>query len=313
MTTETICILGGSGFVGQYICYRLSQRGYHIKVITRRSHRQKHLQILPNLTLVQADIHDTTELQTALQGSDAVINLVGILNTFRGSNSFSMAHEKLAANVVEACRSLGIGRLLHMSSLNASTAAPSEYLRSKGKAEDLVHTQSGQRLAVTSFRPSVIFGPGDSFLNRFAGLLQQIPLFFPLACAGARFQPVYVGDVADAFVNALTDPQTIGKRINLCGPKQYTLKELVSYTAENIGAKRWIISLPDWASKLQAAVMGVMPGKPFTRDNYNSMQVDSVCEQGDTCPTSLETVAPMYLGKTGHDALIQKWRETTRS
>lgn len=313
MAIQTIGILGGSGFVGRYLCYRLADHGYTIRVISRHAHRQQHLQTIPRLRIIEADIHAMPELEAALQGCDAVVNLVGILNDFSGKNSFQQAHEKLAANVVEVCRNLAIGRLLHMSSLHASTAAPSEYLRSKGKAEDLVHTQSGQRLAATSFRPSVIFGPGDSFLNRFAGLLQKVPLFFPLACAEARFQPVFVGDVADAFVTALHDSKTIGKRISLCGPKQYSLKELVQYTADMTGTKRRIIALPDWAAKLQAVVLGIMPGKPFTRDNYNSMQIDSVCETDETCPTSLETIAPTYLGNTGHDDQVQKWRETTRS
>ena len=312
MKIRTVCILGGSGFVGSHICAKLVSGNVQIKVLTRYKQRHQHLLVLPQLKLTKADIHDPTQLNSQLKGCDAVINLVGILNE-TGKNSFRSAHEELAVNVVNACKYNNVQRLLHMSALNADAGGPSEYLRSKGKAENYVHTFSGQDLAVTSFRPSVIYGPGDSFLNRFAGLLKQIPFFFPLACPTARFQPVYVGDVADTFINALTDKTSIDQHINLCGPQIYTLKQLVEFTAKTIGVRRKIIGLPDWASQLQARLMGLLPGKPFTIDNYNSMKADSVCKQGTICSTSLETIAPRYLGKSGHDAQIQKWRETTRS
>lgn len=312
MKIRTICILGGSGFVGSHICAKLASQNYRIKILTRHQQRHQHLLVLPQLTLIKADIHDPSQLTNQLKDCDAVINLVGILNE-TGKNSFRSAHEELTVKVINACKQNNVQRLLHMSALNADAGGPSEYLRSKGKAENYVHTFSGQKLAVTSFCPSVIFGSGDSFLNRFAGLLKQIPLFFPLACPNARFQPVYVGDVADAFVNALTDETSIGQHIDLCGPQTYTLKQLVKFTAKTIGAHRIIVGLPDWASRLQARLMGILPGKPFTMDNYNSMKADSICKQGQSCSTSLEIIAPKYLGKSGHDALIQKLRETTRS
>jgi len=305
-------MLGGTGFVGKHIAAKLASKGYRIKILTRRKHRHSELLVLPQLTLIEADIHDPAQLVRHFEGCDAVINLVGILNA-TGKNSFRLTHEDLTVNVINACKQHKVRRLLHMSALNADAGGPSEYLRSKGKAENHVHTFSGQKLAVTSFCPSVIFGPGDSFLNRFATLLKQIPLIFPLACPSARFQPIYVGDVANAFVNALSDETSVGQHINLCGPQTYTLKQLLEYTAKVIAVRRKIIGLPDWASRLQARIMGILPGKPFSMDNFNSMQVDSVCEQGQTFTTSLETIAPKYLGKSGYDAVIQKQRETTRS
>lgn len=312
MEIRTICILGGSGFVGSHICAKLPSQNYRIKILTRHPQRHRRLLVLPQLTLIKADIHDSTLLTSQLKDVDAVVNLVGILNE-TGKNSFRKVHEELSVKVVNACKQNNVQRLLHMSALNADAGGPSEYLRSKGKAENYAHTFSGQKLTVTSFRPSVIYGPEDSFLNRFADLLKQIPFFFPLACPNARFQPVYVGEVADAFVNALTDETNIGQHINLCGPQTYTLKQLVEFTAKTIGVRRIIIGLPDWASKLQARLMGILPGKPFTMDNYNSMKSDSVCKHGKSCSTSLEIIAPKYLGESGHDALIQKWRETIRS
>src|SRR5690606_4508306 len=127
---------------------------------------------------------------------------------------------------------------------------------------------------VTSFRPSVIFGPGDSFFNRFARLLKRVPLVFPLACPNARFAPVYVGDVAEAFARALKDPQLYGRRLALCGPREYTLQQLVAYTAECLGLRRLILPLPDFLSRIQAAIFDFVPGKPFSTDNYRSTLVD---------------------------------------
>ncbi|MGF1645188.1 MAG: complex I NDUFA9 subunit family protein [Thiotrichales bacterium] len=313
MTQHSICILGGTGFVGSHLATRLVNRGHRVKVLTRHRHRHRELTVLPLLELIECDVHNPVELSLHLQGCDTVINLVGILNEFGGARRFETVHVELPKRVVEACRDAGVARLLHMSALNASTDAPSQYLRSKGAAEDYVHEVGGQFMNVTSFRPSVIFGPGDGFLNLFAGLLRSIPLALPLACPGARFAPVYVGDVADAFIAALDDATLTDKRIDLCGPESFTLRELVAYTARMIGLKRWIIGLPNWASKLQARIMGFAPGKPFTLDNYRSMQIDSVCRGGGNCPTALDAVVPHYLGNAALDSNRQRNRETVRS
>ncbi|MGD8811459.1 MAG: complex I NDUFA9 subunit family protein, partial [Thioalkalispiraceae bacterium] len=170
-----------------------------------------------------------------------------------------------------------------------------------GEAEDLVH--NARHLEVTSFRPSVIFGPGDSFFNRFACLLFRLPLLFPIACGTARFAPVYVEDVASAMVKSINDPGTYGKRYDLCGPKNYTLKQLLEFTARSIEVKRHVIALGKWTSLLQANLLQYAPGKPFSRDNYRSMQVDSICkDNGETLktvfnitPSSIEAVVPRYL------------------
>jgi NADH dehydrogenase len=187
-----------------------------------------------------------------------------------------------------------------MSALGASAATgPSYYLRSKGEAEDAVHTSG---LKVTIFRPSVIFGEGDSFLNRFAKLL-AIPGPFPLACASARFAPIWVEDVVSCFVHAISDEQTIGKHYNLCGPHEYTLEELVRYTAQVMGKKKWIVPLGNSISALQARVLELVPGKPFSRDNFNSTKTPSVCSGAfppnfGITPQPLESVAPNYLRST---------------
>jgi uncharacterized protein YbjT (DUF2867 family) len=301
MSALRVCIVGGGGFVGRNIAGRLAEAGHRIVVITRRRERHRALLVLPQLQLVEGDAGDAASLTTAFRGMDAVINLVGILNEQgHKGRGFQRAHVGTTENILQACADAGVNRLLHMSALNADPSGPSHYLRTKGRAENLAHTTAANGLHVTSFRPSVIFGPGDSFFNRFAGLLQSVPCVFPLACGQARFQPVYVQDVAAAFVASLTDHHTFGQRYNLCGPNTYTLHELVAYTAGLIGLRRRIVDLPNWLSALQAAVMEFAPGKPFSLDNYHSLKVDSVCREGfparfGITPRSVEEIAPGYL------------------
>jgi NADH dehydrogenase len=315
MKIGRICVTGGSGFVGRHLCNRLSAAGYRLRVPTRDRERAKRdLILLPGLDLVQTDVHDPAQLRTLLDDCDAVINLVGILNERgRDGAGFRHAHVDLARGIAAACRDTGVRRVLQMSALNADAQrGASHYLRSKGEAEDLLHGSAG--LAVTSFRPSVIFGSGDSFLNRFAALLRTIPLALPLACPAARFAPVYVGDVAQCMVAALDDPATIGRRIELCGPETWLLQELVAYTARLIGARRLIVPLPDWLSRLQAALFDFVPGKPFSTDNYRSAQIDSVCGCNDLPrfvpqPTPLDAVAPAYLAGLTARARYRRLRD----
>lgn len=311
MTIRKVCILGGTGFIGGHIAALLHAADNDILIPTRHPHRHRDLQVLPRVKLVQADIHDKDQLKGLVRGADAVINLVGILNeTGHDGRGFRRAHVELAQKVLEACKDTGVRRLLHMSALHADAAnGPSHYLRSKGEAENHVHTFAGP-VRVTSFRPSVVFGPGDSFLNRFARLLRAMPVAFPLTCPKARFQPVYVGDVARAFVAALEDETSHGRRYDLCGPRVYTLKELVAYTAMTCGLRRAIIGLPDGLSQFVAFLSEfILPGKFFSLDNYKSLHVDSVCPQGtQSCPTALEAIAPDYLGKSGRDVAYQAFR-----
>ncbi|MEJ2141246.1 MAG: complex I NDUFA9 subunit family protein [Gammaproteobacteria bacterium] len=300
---KNICVLGGTGFVGYHVISQLAKAGYRVRVLARHRERNRKLLVLPTVEVISADIHDTAQLQQYFTNQHVVINLVGILNEARDNGrGFHQAHVELAQKVIDACHAKGIKRLLHMSALNADAAnGPSYYLRSKGEAEDLAH--SAANINVTSFRPSVIFGPADSFFNRFACLLFRIPLFFPLACANARFAPVFVEDVAQAIVKSVNDHRTYGQHYDLCGPKNYTLQQLVKYTAKNIDVHRTIIPLGKFMSLLQANIFQYFPGKPFSRDNYRSMQVDSICkDNGETLtnvfkitPTSIEAEVPRYL------------------
>jgi len=218
MRIKKICIVGGTGFVGRALANRLACDGHQLRVLTRDRERHKeNLILLPELELVQTDVHDLDRLKYHFAGCDAVINLVGILNERRNNGAeFRKVHVELTEKIIAACSAQGIARLLHMSALNADSNGPSHYLRTKGEAEDLVHAASA--LHVTSFRPSVIFGPEDSLFNRFAALLKIFPLL-PLACAEARFSPVYVNDVVEAIALTLNEPAWYGRRLQLGGPQ----------------------------------------------------------------------------------------------
>ncbi|MGH8565419.1 MAG: complex I NDUFA9 subunit family protein [Gammaproteobacteria bacterium] len=316
---KAIAILGGTGFVGRHLTNRLTKERYPLKVLTRRRERHRDLLVIPTLDLVEADVHDPAVLQRELRGCGTVVNLIGILNE-RGDDGsgFREVHVELCRKLIAACRANDIPRLLHMSALNADArSGPSHYQRTKGEAEDLVHA-AGEDLRVTSFRPSVIFGPDDDFFNRFAGLLRFAPLVFPLACPNARFAPVFVGDVVEAMALCLTAPPAYGRRYDLCGPKSYTLAELVTYTARCLKLRRYVLPLNARLSLLQAQVLERVPGKPLSLDNYRSLQIDSVCgaENGLLClgitPTAVESVVPGYLAERGQRGLYRKLRGLAR-
>lgn len=303
MTLKTICILGGTGFVGRHLAAALPQDQYRIRILTRTPTKARPLTVLPNVDVQFCNPFDANDLRQNLASTDILINLVGILNEKRDDGKgFHRAHVDLTRHAIQACLDSGTKRYLHMSALNAdANAGKSYYLRSKGEAEDTAHAAAPDGLQVTSFRPSVIFGPGDSFFNRFAGLLKLTPGIFPLACARSRFAPVYVGDVVAAFTRAITDKKTIGQRYDLCGPEVYTLKQLVEYTAKVIGVRRAVIGLPDVLAKLQARMLQHVPTKPFSMDNYRSLQTDSICTVNGFTelgihPASIEMIVPGYLG-----------------
>ncbi|MGE0384447.1 MAG: complex I NDUFA9 subunit family protein [Gammaproteobacteria bacterium] len=298
----TVAILGGTGFIGSRLCAELAAQGWALRVATRRRARADHLRLLPASSVVEADVNTAEGLAAALDGVDAAVNLVGILNE-RGDDGrgFQAAHAALPAALARACVATGVHRVVHMSALGAGPGAPSHYLRSKAAGEAALRALP--ELELTVLRPSVVFGPGDSFFNRFAGLLRLAPGVFPLACAGSRFAPVYVGDVARAFAAVLASPGTAGHDYDLCGPHAYTLGELVRICAAAAGLRRLVIGLPAWASWLQAQVLEFAPGKPFSRDNYRSLGVDNVCT--GRCglralgiePTAIEAVVPDLLAR----------------
>ncbi|MFK8027579.1 MAG: complex I NDUFA9 subunit family protein [Gammaproteobacteria bacterium] len=293
-----IGVIGGSGFVGSELCAQLVSAGYSVRLLTRNTSKCRHLKVLPSLSIVQIENYQANTLTSALKGCHALVNLIGILNEKgRDGKEFHQIHVGTTRAALNACEKANIPRLLQMSALNAHADGPSHYLRSKGKAENYLKTFSDSQVHYTIFKPSVIFGKDDSFLNRFAALLKTVPGVFPLACADAQFAPVYVGDVAKKMVAAIDDKDSYNQTYELCGPHIYSLKELVQYTANICGYKRAVLGLPLFLSRLQASVFEHVPGKPFSVDNFNSLKLDSVCTQSDACTTSLSAIAPTYLGK----------------
>ena len=308
MKIKKITILGGAGFVGSSLVTKLDEAGYKVKVLSRRREAAKHLILLPNVQVVECDLTDSHALKQAIAGSDAVINLVGILHE-SGLNSFEKIHHQLPRRVAQMCEELSIVRLLHMSALQASKNAPSAYLKSKAAGEAAV-SEFSKKLDITIFKPSVIFGRGDSFVNLFANLVKFLPVIF-LAKPNAKFQPIWVEDVAQCFVNALENTATYGKSYELGGPTVYTLKALVQKVMAILGKQRPIVGLNDGLSMAQGFMLELMPIKLMTRDNIRSMQVDNVCgasmaSELDVVPSSLDVVAPEYLldisPRAGYDA-----------
>jgi NADH dehydrogenase len=309
MRAQSIAVLGGTGFLGTRLVARLIKDGRRVTVLSRDREQHKHLLVLPGLTLENCDVYDEAQLSEHFRGKDVVINLIGILNErgFSGSG-FRRAHTELTRGVLRAARSAGVTRLLQVSALKAAVDAPSYYLRSKGEAEQLIR-ESSSALDWTIFQPSVMFGPGDSFLNRFAGLLALIPWVFPLAKPNARFQPVLVDDVIEAVLRCLHGGASSRQTYELGGPQVYSLREILGLVAKLTGQRRWIIGLPDPLAQLQALVMDFVPGRPFSSDNYRSLTVDSVCAEDGFAklgikPQSMVATARQYLGALEDNARL---------
>jgi len=310
MDIESVCIIGGTGFVGRSVADHAAARGLRVRVVTRSAPRAQDLLVLPTLEVMVADPHREKDLEQAFDGMDAVVNLAGILHE-SGRATFEAVHAELARKIVRACRAAGVRQLLHMSALGASPDGPSKYQRSKAAGEQAVR-ECGDTAAFTIFRPSVIFGERDRFLNLFASLLRVFPVV-PLAGAKTRFQPVWVEDVARAFAGSLGDPAVAGRTFALCGPRAYTLEELVRFVAATLGKRRTIVALPPALATMQALVFEHLPGRLITRDNLASMKVDNVCAdpwppQLGFQPSTLEAVAAEYLASEAMRGRYQRFR-----
>jgi len=313
-----ICVLGGTGFVGTELVTRLALDGHWVLVPTRNPARAQRLRVLDTVELRVANVHHAGALGQLFAGCDAVVNLVGILNARRGA-SFHAVHTELPAKVMAAARAAGVRHVLHMSALGADEHGPSQYLRTKGAGEAQLRAAAPAgvqtQAAVTIFRPSVIFGPGDSLTNRFAGLLRLTAGFLPLARAGARFAPIHVLDVVQAFVRALGQRGSFGQTYELCGPEVMTLAEIVRLAARVARLPCHIVPLPDSVARAQGLVMGLLPGKPFSLDNFRSLTIDCVCRENGCARLGIEpqpmlAVLPTYLGRDDIETQLALFRKT---
>jgi NADH dehydrogenase len=309
-----IVLVGASGFFGGYLLRALTTDQHQCVVLTRAAVRRSTLEMLPGVDLVQADVYDADVLAAQFEGADVVVSMAGILNeSGRGGKGFHKVHVELVEAIIHACRRAGVSRVLHLSALHAGKGS-SYYLKSKGEAEVLL--RSAEDLDVSIFQPSVIFGRGDQFFNRFAGMLSFTPVM-PLACPKARLQPVFAEDVAAVMVASLDDPMTWGQSYELAGPQSFTLKELVQWTANTMGQRRRIIGLPAPLSATMAAVMDRVPGKPFSWDNYQSLKTDNTSSQDGFAyfgiyPRAIDVVVPDYLTGSVHQRRLQSFRRQPR-
>ncbi len=313
---KKILILGGTGFVGTHVCEKLIKQQCSVTVATRRRDSARHLQLLPLLDVAEVNVHDPAALAALVAGHDAVVNLIAILHGTEAA--FDRAHVQLPQKLVQACQSSGVRRIVHISALGASPSSASLYQRSKARGEAVL---LASKLDVTLLRPSVIFGAEDKFLNTFAALQAVFPVI-PLAASGARFQPVWVEDVASAVVRCLPDSHTVGEIFEACGPEVFTLKELVQlagcYAGVNGGRGRSILALPDALARLQAWLMELMPGDPvLSRDNLDAMKTDNIAsgqlpglEALGIHPAALAAIAPGYLGARSRRSGLIARRQT---
>ncbi|MEO7161161.1 MAG: complex I NDUFA9 subunit family protein [Polaromonas sp.] len=313
---KKILIFGGTGFVGTQVCEKLNQLSCRVTVATRRSEHARHLQLLPLVDVIEIDLHDSAALAALVAGHDAVVNLIGILHG--SEEAFQKAHVQWPLTLARACKASGVRRIVHISALGASTDSPSRYQRSKARGEAAL---LGSGLDVTVLRPSVMFGADDKFLNTFARLQQVFPVI-PLAGSQAKFQPVWVGDVASALVRCLQDSATVGQVYEACGPEVFTLRQLVQLAGRYAGIKhgkgRPVIALPDALARLQAFFMELLPGDPLlSRDNLDAMKTDNVAtgklpglQALGITPASLEVIGPTYLGARGLRSGLMARRRT---
>ena len=309
---KKILILGGTGFVGRHVCEKLAAGGYRVTVLTRRRPNANHLQMLPMLDIAEGSAHDAASLEPLLAGQDAVINLVAILHGTEAA--FDKAHVQLPLALVKACDAAGQRRIVHVSSLGADPNAPSMYQRSKARGEAVL-TSSG--LDISIIRPSVIFGAEDKFLNTFASLQKLFP-FIPLAGSTAKFQPVWVEDVASAIVKCIENTETIGQTYEACGPEVFTLKQLVQLAGQYSGHDKPVFGLPNALARIQAALMELAPGEPImSRDNLDAMKTDNISGGKlpglvalGISPSALSAVAPFYLGAQGLRSGLTAKRKT---
>ena len=312
-----VLILGGSGFVGSHLTRRLAREGHEVTVATRYAPGCKHLWVIPQATIRQFDPFDASACPKSCAGHDVAINLIGILNERGfGGRGFHRAHVELVERLIDACAEAGVTRLIQMSGLNAGRGE-SHYLRTRGEGEARVRAADRDgRLAGTILQASTIFGPDDSFLNRFASLLRLSPVL-PLARPQAKFAPVFVDDVIEAFMRVLADDKTAGKTFELCGTETWSLIELVRWLRDQLELKRLVVGLPDVLGRLQGMAFDFVPGKPFSSDNYKSLKLDSVCQSNGfealgIRPWGLAERAPRWLKSVDKQSRYQQFRRRAR-
>ncbi len=304
---KRIVVFGGTGFIGRELVTRLARAGAYLTLVARHPQRCRGLGVLPRLRMVRGDVRDAACVGQALVGQDAAINLVGVLD---GSPRLLRAlHVDWPQRLIESGRELD--RIVHVSAANADAAGPSRYLATKGEGEAVI---MAARVPWTIMAPSVVFGIDDTLFNRFALLLRLTPGVMPVLRPQTRFSPVHVGDVAAAIVRTLVRDDMVGRRLSMGGPEIWTMRELLAYTRRQMGIRRLLIDLPDPLARLQGVAMGLLPGRPFSPDQYRTLGVDAVADTAALCelgiePTAVETIVPWYLGDARWQVRLDRFRQ----
>ena len=303
MRNQRSAVLGGSGFIGRYIVKRLAARGDVVPVGCRNAEEAKFLKPMGDVGQVEPlniMIDDEERLPAFLTGSRAAVNCVGILRE-SGSQTFERVHHIGPALLARITRDAGAERFIHISAIGADARSSSTYARTKAAGETAVRDAFP---TATILRPSVVFGPEDQFFNRFATMAMFMPALPLIGGGETRFQPVYVGDVADAVIRCLEDPATAGRTYELGGPKIYTLRELFELLLHEIRRRRWFVNLPFELAALQAKFMSILPNPPLTPDQVELLKRDNVVSPGaltlsslGIAPTAVEAILPTYLDR----------------
>jgi len=303
MRNRRTAVLGGSGFIGRYIVKRLAARGEVVAVGCRNAEAAKFLKPMGDVGQIvplNVAIGDETLLPAFLAGNDALVNCVGILRDSR-SQTFELLHHTGPAQLARFAREAGVERFVHISAIGADSRSSSAYARTKAAGEQAVRDAFP---TVTILRPSVVFGPEDQFFNRFAAMAMISPVLPLIGGGETRFQPVYVGDVADAVVGCLEDPATVGRVYELGGPKVYTFREIIELLLSEIRRKRWLIDLPFGLAAFQARLMSILPNPPLTLDQVELLKSDNIVSSGamnlaslGIAPTPAEVILPTYLDR----------------
>ncbi|KGI78785.1 complex I NDUFA9 subunit family protein [Oleiagrimonas soli] len=312
MKTQTLVLLGATGFVGRYLVPRLAADGHRLILLSRNREQHRALAVLPHVQVRSADVHAREALVGHFRGADAVINLVGILNETH-QQSFEQVHVALTRRVIEACQEAGVERLHQMSSLKAGQGL-SNYLKSRGEAEAAVKASP---LNWTIYQPSVIYGLGDGLISRFHALLRMAPVM-PLARPEAQMAPIFAGDVSEAIARCVADGTASSRRtFELYGPQTYTLAQIVRMIRDAAGLRRAVLGLPDLLGRLQARMLGLLPGKPFTLDNFKSLRTASVGKRDGLQELGIvahrfDALLPILVADAGRQRQLDHMRQQPR-
>ena len=318
MSNLSVGIQGGTGFIGSVLANALVKRGHEIKISTRNINHGRHLWVLPNTRVSEIDLNKQEEIDSLFKGCDVLINLIGILNEKKDDGKgFTYAHTELTSRAVRTCKTNQIKHFIQISSLGADIHSTSNYQKTKGSAENVILSELSSKLKASIIRPSVVFGPNDKFINKFATLIKVFNGLIPLACPQSLLQPIFVNDLVDAIIAIIEDPQHKEPIYEVGGPEIKPLIDIVRYICEVLDVKDRVIPLNSVFSSIQAGLLEFVPGKPLSRDNLRSLRNNSICSELPGLQdlgikaTAMNEIIPSYLSKSRYKDRFAHYRNTS--